>query len=172
DLRYLEFFAGKGEVFTAVKAEHTAVAVDLEYLSGVGHAMDINSDSGLALAIWLVLNCREDSFVVLFATCCSSWVHINSGTSKRSLLLPEGATQLDYIVNSNKMVARCVLLFMLVVARGGTYLLEQPGSSLMRHYHRFQYWASISKVSWHNSEDMETLGPICILWHGSATCHS
>lgn len=48
DLRYLEFFAGKGEVFTAVKAEHTAVAVDLEYLSGVGHAMDINSDSGLA----------------------------------------------------------------------------------------------------------------------------
>ena len=60
----------------------------------------------LRLAIWMILNCKEDNFLAVFATCCSSWVHVNTGTSKRSLLLPEGATNLDYIGNSNKMVAR------------------------------------------------------------------
>ena len=47
ELHYLEFFAGRGEVFTAVRADHAAAAVDLEYMDGKGHAMDINSQSGL-----------------------------------------------------------------------------------------------------------------------------
>jgi hypothetical protein len=65
------------------------------------------------LAIWLVLNCREDHFFCLFGTCCSSWVHINSGASKRSWLLPEGQQSLAYIEASNKMVSRtfsCMLM--------------------------------------------------------------
>ena len=65
------------------------------------------------LAIWLVLNCREDPFFCVFGTCCSSWVHINSGTSKRSWLLPEGQGSLAYIQASNMMVSRtfsCMLM--------------------------------------------------------------
>lgn len=49
DLTYIEFFAGQGEVFRAIRADHhPAVAVDITYMQGTGHAMDINSDSGLA----------------------------------------------------------------------------------------------------------------------------
>ena len=150
------------------------------------------------LAIWLILNARENAFFALFATCCSSWVHINSGTSRRSLLLPEGHTELDYILNSNCMVSRIfglytffwqpmgymfqwsgmllhacrhmqqdcltptpketvtssheacllrtVLLFLLIVARGGTFLLEQPASSMMRHFHRMEWLSRTIKV--------------------------
>ena len=48
DLTYLEFFAGKGEVWSVIRADHNmAVAVDVEYL-GFGSAMDINTPSGLA----------------------------------------------------------------------------------------------------------------------------
>ena len=67
---------------------------------------EIRNLSWLRLAIWMILQCEECNFCAVFATCCSSWVHINTGTSKRSVLLPEGATHLDYIYNSNKMVAR------------------------------------------------------------------
>jgi hypothetical protein len=48
ELRYVEFFAGKGEVFSAVRAGGTpAMAVDIEYMTGRDHAFDINSVSGL-----------------------------------------------------------------------------------------------------------------------------
>lgn len=45
---------------------------------------------------------------------------------------------------------RTALLFLLVIARGGTYLLEQPASSMMRYYHRIEYVAARSKASRHN----------------------
>ncbi|CAL1155198.1 unnamed protein product [Cladocopium goreaui] len=79
DLTYLEFFAGEGEVFRCIRGDHhPSCAVDLEYMEGRGHAMDVNSPSGLA-------------------TC---------------------------------------LLYLLILARGGTFFLEQPASSLIRHYFR------------------------------------
>lgn len=34
---------------------------------------------------------------------------------------------------------RVVCLILLTVARGGTYIVEQPGSSLLRYYHRFDW---------------------------------
>ena len=49
DLTYLEFFAGEGEVFRCIRGDHhPSCAVDLEYMEGRGHAMDVNSPSGLA----------------------------------------------------------------------------------------------------------------------------
>ena len=62
------------------------------------------------LAIWLILNCRENNFFCLFATCCSSWVHVNRGTSRRSCLLPEGNVGLGYIERANQMVSRMHVL--------------------------------------------------------------
>ena len=48
EIQYLEFFAGKGEIFSAIRAGQTpGLAVDIEYMAGTGHAFDINSDSGL-----------------------------------------------------------------------------------------------------------------------------
>ena len=49
DLTYLEFFAGEGEVFRCIRGDHhPSCAVDLEYMEGRGHAMDVSSPSGLA----------------------------------------------------------------------------------------------------------------------------
>lgn len=48
ELTYLEFFAGKGLVWQAVRAAYpSSVKVDIEYMHP-GSAMDILSDSGLA----------------------------------------------------------------------------------------------------------------------------
>lgn len=49
DLTYVEFFAGEGQVWRAVRADyHPSVAVDLCYMEGQGTAMDILSNSGFA----------------------------------------------------------------------------------------------------------------------------
>lgn len=52
DLTYVEFFAGQGNVWAAVRADHhPAVPVDIEYMStgpDRKNPMDINSDAGMA----------------------------------------------------------------------------------------------------------------------------
>ena len=55
DLTYVEFFAGEGNVWAAVRADHNmGVPVDIEYWAHdhngkfSSNPMDINSDSGLA----------------------------------------------------------------------------------------------------------------------------
>lgn len=60
----------------------------------------------LRLAVHLILQGRQGDFCCLFGTVCSSWVAINAGTSRRSLLLPEGAEHLEYIRLANSMVSR------------------------------------------------------------------
>ncbi|CAE7246780.1 unnamed protein product, partial [Symbiodinium sp. CCMP2456] len=155
ELSYIEFFAGKGNVFNAVKEVYPAAAVDLEYLRDPrfkrNNPMDLNSDSGLALAIWLVLQGRLDSFYVLLATVCSSWVPTNAGTSKRSVIYAEGNTKLPYIADANCLTSRSILICLLVCCLGGTFLLEQPGSSLMRYYFRWVWLRQkipVFRVAW------------------------
>lgn len=60
----------------------------------------------LRLAIWAILNAQEDRFWVLMGTVCSSWVHLNVGTSKRSILLPSGDESKAYIRDANSMLSR------------------------------------------------------------------
>lgn len=76
------------------------------FFSACVHVRFHNVPVGLRLAIWLILCGRENQLFCLFATCCSSWVHINTGTSKRSVLLPTGDTSKEYVEKSNCMVAR------------------------------------------------------------------
>lgn len=67
ELRYVEFFAGKGEVFSAVRAGGTpAMAVDIEYMTGRDHAFDINSVSGLPFLCCTSLKSHIYWFHVLF----------------------------------------------------------------------------------------------------------
>ena len=62
------------------------------------------------LSVWLILNGRENELFALFATVCSSWIHLNAGTSRRSLLLPEGDTSRSYIQAANEMVSRTLAI--------------------------------------------------------------
>ena len=60
----------------------------------------------LRLSIHLILSCKMDEFASLWAVVCSSWVQINCFTSCRSLLLPEGDCNKQYIVDANCMMSR------------------------------------------------------------------
>ena len=62
------------------------------------------------IAVWLLLQCKPNNFFTLLATVCSSWVGINNGTSRRSILLPEGREDLLYIQIANGMAARLLEL--------------------------------------------------------------
>ncbi len=49
ELSYVEFFAGQGEVFRAVRADaHPSCAVDIRWMDGPKNPMDILSDAGFA----------------------------------------------------------------------------------------------------------------------------
>ena len=56
-----------------------------------------------------------------------------------------------YLINvpSPDCCLRTCLIYLLILARGGTFFLEQPASSLMRHYFRFQFLAERTKASGH-----------------------
>ena len=45
----MEFFAGEANVFKAIRADYTpGIAIDINYLEGKDHAMNILTDSGFA----------------------------------------------------------------------------------------------------------------------------
>lgn len=58
------------------------------------------------IAIWLILQAKEDDFFVLLAVVCSSWVPVNQGTHRRSIACPSGNTAYGYVSDANCMVAR------------------------------------------------------------------
>lgn len=64
------------------------------------------SRSHLRMIIWMILSAKEDHFWVLMGIVCSSWVSINAGTSKRSLICPTGKETLGYVMDANTMVSR------------------------------------------------------------------
>lgn len=58
------------------------------------------------LCVWLILQlCPGDSLAVI-ATVCSSFSRMNVGTSRRSILLPEGWSELAYVRQANSMMSR------------------------------------------------------------------
>ena len=84
----------------------------------------------LRLCIGMVLNGDQD-LLSLVATECSSFIHLNSGTSKRSDAMPDGDPSVPSVWNANGLAARSCLIMLLLVLMGYTFLLEQPGSSVL-----------------------------------------
>lgn len=66
------------------------------------------------LAIHMILCAKVNAFATLWGIVCSSWVHMNSFTSKRSILLPEGDCSRPYVAAANTMVSRilCCAIFL------------------------------------------------------------
>ncbi|CAL1134413.1 unnamed protein product [Cladocopium goreaui] len=112
ELEYCEFFAGAAKVFEEVKgAAYPSTAIDIEYMKNAAHEgrtnpFDFMTPCGFGIAVWLISQCRPKNFFILLATVCSSWIHINAGTSRRSMLLPEGRQDLPYIQLANGMASR------------------------------------------------------------------
>ena len=61
------------------------------------------------LAVWALLQADPGNCFALIAVVCTSWCHINSGTHRRSLLFPEGRTELGYVRSGNEMMSRILV---------------------------------------------------------------
>ena len=88
--------------------------------------------------MWALLNC-DVAFLLWLAPVCTSFSAVNVGTSKRSPTTPWGDVSRPYIVLGNCLASRSILLTMLATALGGTWILEQPGSSLMQWLLRMEH---------------------------------
>ena len=99
--------------------------------------MNILTDKGFLFALFLVLN-GADGKGCLAGIVCSTWVYMNTGTSRRCKGRPLGAQSVRSVHNANVMVARMVLSLLLLHANGMFFLVEQPRGSLMEKHPSWQ----------------------------------
>ncbi|CAK8990484.1 unnamed protein product, partial [Durusdinium trenchii] len=88
----------------------------------------------IELAVLLGVQACFGQLVMVLATVCSTWVAVNAGTSRRSILVPQGCVSGTATRKGNKMAVRCGLLMLLCCAMNGTYILENPRSSMLFTY--------------------------------------
>ena len=81
----------------------------------------------------------DAGLTALVATECSTFVHINSGTSRRSKANPDGDPQVPSVQRGNALAAHSSLLLLLIHLLSMTFLLEQPGSSVLMETRRMQW---------------------------------
>lgn len=60
------------------------------------------------LALAMALEGKVDQCVTFWGICCSSWIHMNSGTSKRDYFTPMGCRAFQSVEMANLLVARLV----------------------------------------------------------------
>ena len=95
DLAYIEFFAGVGNVYNAVRQKYTAVAMDITYMKDPprNNPMDINSAAGFALLCSNIamLVCVYIYCSVLSCSCILEACYLAGASRKRKwFLLPFG----------------------------------------------------------------------------------
>ena len=103
------------------------------------------------LAVWVLLNGNPSGCLVWLAVVCSSFCCVNVGTSKRSPTTPWGNTDLGYVNLGNCLLSRAILLIKLATCLGYTWVIEQPGGSLLPWYPRFERHVWKVRPMWHAS---------------------
>ena len=98
---------------------------------------DILTDDGFILLLTYILAVRQMG-IVLMAPVCSSWCWLNRYTSGRDRHNWAGDVTKKSVREANMMVARCILLLKLVIAKGCVFVIEQPLGSILDAHERFQ----------------------------------
>ena len=128
-LDYIEFFSGVGNVHKAfAERGHASVAFDEV---NDAHRQDFLGHAGILTCVQLLrrLRCGGGTH---WATVCSSWVWVNRGTARRHVDFPLGWEPRSAGVQAaNRMVALMAMYLMWLIAKGCSWILEQPSSSLM-----------------------------------------
>ena len=96
------------------------------------HLMEnLNTPEGLCTAMKYAMLLKKHG-LAHFATVCSAWIFLSMGTTKRSAdNLYWGCTDRPSVRTANAQVVRMILVIMLLRARGCSWILEQPMTSLM-----------------------------------------
>ncbi|CAK9051288.1 unnamed protein product [Durusdinium trenchii] len=143
---FVETFSGEAAATRAVRhcfpARATA-ASDIKYTV----SMDINTSGGMGACLTAIL--RGDAsggFVHWLGVLCSSFVTTSRGSSGRSLLNPEGLESYPSVLASNHMAARVALLCIATYAFFGTWIIEQPNSSILFQTKRMQHVCGLMQV--------------------------
>ena len=138
----VEFFCGQQAVSKALRSHGLAIfGYDEKHHSVL---QDIMTAPGYSFALSLALRIHPAGFV-WFGIVCSSWVWISRGTTGRSTERPHGIRS-RYVSKHNAMASRVVLLWWICAARCILCCLEQPASSLLQLYSRFQQLASCTRL--------------------------
>ena len=134
-LDFVEWFAGSQCVSAYLGDVLDGVSVDCLYDPIYGNIMTYE---GFVHAVVLVLRLRGCAALQFFGTVCSSWVWIVRSCTKRSVDNPLGDRSNAFTEHGNVMVSRCCLLKLLGWAKGCSFMLEQPSSTLMPHHPRIE----------------------------------
>ena len=81
---------------------------------------------------------------------------MNRSTSKRSKCDPTGDTSLPSVRAGNLLLSRVVLLAMLALWQGGTYIIENPMSSLLPFHPRIAQLTAAFRVCF-------PVRPLCVV---------
>ena len=134
-LDFIEMFSGLGRLAQEMRASGRQVRT-YEILDDPIHE-DFVSATGFVHALRMVLQLRQGACVVI-ALQCSSWVHLNVGTSRRRPWRPLGDTRRRGVVQGNLQATRLALLIYLLEAMGCMWVVEQPRGSLLFFHPRLQ----------------------------------
>ncbi|CAL1157992.1 unnamed protein product [Cladocopium goreaui] len=93
--------------------------------------------AGFGLLLSAILN-SKDGVVVAFGLVCSTFITISRGSTFRHYFLPEGDPHSLSVSQSNLLAARTFLAMLVVMAKQGVWVLEQPSTSLAFRLRGFQ----------------------------------
>ena len=109
---------------------------------------DILSIEGFFLGLLQCLRLRRKG--LLWIGCpCHSFTWMCSSKHQRTPATPLGNTNLDFVVQGNKVAARSILLALICMARGGFYFLEQPAGSALDVYPYMTFLCSLHRLDCH-----------------------
>ncbi|CAK9096788.1 Uncharacterized protein SCF082_LOCUS45422 [Durusdinium trenchii] len=110
-----------------------------------GNPLDLVEPSGFALLLSTILRSKPDA-VFAFGVVCSTWVAVSRGSTHRHYFLPLGDPNSPSCNKANLLVARTCLALLLIIARGSTFVIEQPNSSLLYRHPRFNALMRLTTV--------------------------
>lgn len=98
----------------------------------------------LRLAVALLLQSTFQQVVVMMAPPCSTWISINAGTSKRTILCPAGDTSLLQNRKSNKLACRLLGL----KKKCGFHFSNENVLVILHLYRLLAQWLTMTCVFW------------------------
>ena len=142
---YIEWFSGVQSVRKGVaQYGYTAMAFDV-CNDALG---DFISLEGMLTAFLWLCRCVHNAGHH-FATVCSTWIWLSRSSTLRSDAQPLGLVPRSETVNqANEQVSLMALYIWIIHAAGGSWVLEQPASSLMIEHPRMQQLKAYFKDRW------------------------
>ena len=129
-LDMVEYYSGVGAIADAFRSHgYSSAEWDIKYSSTMHNACE---PEGMANQLLLAQQLKVGG-LAHWATVCSTWVFVSRSSTGRSMTSPEGNEKQECVRIGNCQCARMCLTIMLLIACNKHWIVEQSGTSLMRH---------------------------------------